>query len=47
MLAFSTCWNNSRHTDDEAMIGEIVNPLFPFPVRLSSVFSALSEKANF
>lgn len=24
MLAFSTCWNNSRHTDGEAMIGEIV-----------------------
>lgn len=25
MLAFSTCWNNSRHTDGEAMIGEIVD----------------------
>ncbi|MFM2198341.1 MAG: hypothetical protein RLZZ505_1773 [Verrucomicrobiota bacterium] len=24
MLAFSTCWNNSRHTDGETMIGEIV-----------------------
>ncbi len=24
MLAFSTCWNNSRHTDGEAMIAEIV-----------------------
>jgi sugar phosphate isomerase/epimerase len=24
MLAFSTCWNNSRHTDGEAMIDEIV-----------------------
>jgi sugar phosphate isomerase/epimerase len=24
MLAFSTCWNNSRHTDGEAMISEIV-----------------------
>ncbi len=24
MLAFSTCWNNSRHTDGEAMIEEIV-----------------------
>jgi hypothetical protein len=23
-----------------------VNPLFPFPDRLSSVFSALGEKAN-
>jgi hypothetical protein len=23
-----------------------VNPLFPFPERLSSVFSALDEKAN-
>ena len=25
MLAFSTCWNNSRHTDGEAMIEEIVD----------------------
>jgi sugar phosphate isomerase/epimerase len=25
MPAFSTCWNNSRHTDGEAMIGEIVD----------------------
>jgi sugar phosphate isomerase/epimerase len=25
MLAFSSCWNNSRHTDGEAMIEEIVN----------------------
>ncbi|NJM38636.1 MAG: sugar phosphate isomerase/epimerase [Akkermansiaceae bacterium] len=25
MLAFSTCWNNSRHTDGEPMIEEIVN----------------------
>jgi hypothetical protein len=25
---------------------EGVNPLFPFPDRLSSVFSALGEKAN-
>ncbi len=25
MLAFSTCWNNSRHTEGEAMIEEIVN----------------------
>lgn len=24
MLAFSTCWNNSRHTDGESMIEEIV-----------------------
>ena len=24
MLSFSTCWNNSRHTDGEAMIEEIV-----------------------
>ena len=24
MLAFSTCWNNSRHTDGEPMIEEIV-----------------------
>lgn len=24
MLAFSTCWNNSRHTDGEPMIAEIV-----------------------
>ncbi len=24
MLAFSTCWNNSRHTDGEAMIEEIL-----------------------
>jgi len=24
MLAFSTCWNNSRHTDGEAMIEEII-----------------------
>lgn len=24
MLSFSTCWNNSRHTDGEAMIDEIV-----------------------
>lgn len=24
MLAFSSCWNNSRHTDGEAMIEEIV-----------------------
>lgn len=24
MLAFSTCWNNSRHTDGEAMIDEIL-----------------------
>lgn len=24
MLAFSTCWNNSRHTDGEEMIDEIV-----------------------
>lgn len=24
MLAFSTCWNNSRHTDGEGMIAEIV-----------------------
>lgn len=25
MLAFSTCWNNSRHTDGESMIDEIVD----------------------
>ena len=25
MLAFSTCWNNSRHTDGEKMIEEIVD----------------------
>lgn len=25
MLSFSTCWNNSRHTDGEAMIEEIVS----------------------
>lgn len=25
MLAFSTCWNNSRHIDGEAMIGEIID----------------------
>jgi sugar phosphate isomerase/epimerase len=25
MLAFSTCWNNSRHTDGEPMIEEIVD----------------------
>lgn len=25
MLAFSTCWNNARHTDGFSMIGEIVN----------------------
>ncbi len=25
MLAFSSCWNNSRHTDGEAMIEEIVS----------------------
>ncbi|MCP5542727.1 MAG: TIM barrel protein [Akkermansiaceae bacterium] len=25
MLAFSTCWNNSRHSDGEAMIEEIVD----------------------
>lgn len=25
MLAFSTCWNNSRHTDGESMIEEIVS----------------------
>lgn len=25
MLAFSTCWNNSRHTDGEPMIDEIVD----------------------
>lgn len=24
MLAFSTCWNNSRHTDGESMIDEII-----------------------
>ena len=24
MLAFSSCWNNSRHTDGESMIEEIV-----------------------
>ena len=24
MLAFSTCWNNSRHHDGEAMIDEII-----------------------
>ena len=24
MLAFSTCWNNSRHTDGEEMIDEIL-----------------------
>ncbi|MFP6881682.1 MAG: TIM barrel protein, partial [Roseibacillus sp.] len=24
MLSFSTCWNNSRHTDGEAMIEEIL-----------------------
>ena len=25
MLSFSTCWNNARHTDGEAMIDEILN----------------------
>ena len=25
MLAFSTCWNNSRHSDGEAMIEEILS----------------------
>jgi len=25
MLAFSTCWNNSRHTDGEAMVDEILD----------------------
>lgn len=29
MLAFSTCWNNSRHTDGEAMIEEILELGFP------------------
>jgi len=29
MIAFSTCWNNSRHTDGEAMIGEILELGFP------------------
>jgi sugar phosphate isomerase/epimerase len=29
MLAFSSCWNNSRHTDGEAMIQEILNLGFP------------------
>ena len=24
MLAFSTCWNNARHTDGEHMINEIL-----------------------
>ena len=24
MLAFSTCWNNSRHTDGEEMVDEIL-----------------------
>ncbi len=24
MLAFSTCWNNSRHSDGEAMVDEIL-----------------------
>jgi hypothetical protein len=27
-------------------LGSLDNPLFPFPDRLSSVFFALSEKAN-
>src|SRR6476661_3600790 len=25
MLAFSTCWNSSRHTDGEAMVDEILS----------------------
>jgi sugar phosphate isomerase/epimerase len=29
MLAFSTCWNNSRHTDGETMIDEILDLGFP------------------
>lgn len=29
MLAFSSCWNNSRHTDGEKMIEEIVDLGFP------------------
>lgn len=29
MLAFSSCWNNSRHTDGESMIEEIVDLGFP------------------
>jgi sugar phosphate isomerase/epimerase len=29
MLAFSTCWNNSRHIDGEAMIEEILDLGFP------------------
>ncbi|MES2995998.1 MAG: TIM barrel protein [Verrucomicrobiota bacterium] len=29
MLAFSTCWNNSRHIDGQAMIAEIVEMGFP------------------
>jgi hypothetical protein len=24
MLAFSTCWNNSRHSDGEELIDEIL-----------------------
>ncbi len=34
MLAFSSCWNNSRHTDGEAMIEEIVDLGF-FHIELS------------
>jgi sugar phosphate isomerase/epimerase len=29
VLAFSSCWNNSRHTDGEAMIQEILDLGFP------------------
>ena len=29
MLAFSSCWNNSRHSDGEKMIEEIVDLGFP------------------
>ena len=31
MLAFSTCWNNSRHTDGKAMVDEILELGFEHP----------------
>jgi hypothetical protein len=34
------------HPDNAGISDEGENPLFPFPDRLSSVFSALGEKAN-
>ncbi|MFN5579339.1 MAG: hypothetical protein ACK49X_06955, partial [Akkermansiaceae bacterium] len=42
----TTAHGNQEECNTAPKAKPTINPLFPFPDRLSSVFSALGEKAN-